>query len=198
MNISIVTFDGFNEIDSFVALNILNRVRAPRWRAEIVSPVKMPTSMNGVQIHSRRSLSSIIGADVVIIGSGCKTSEIVKDDKVMSQLQLDDRRQLIASQCSGALVLAVLGLIGTESVCTDRVTRPYIEELGIEVLDRPFTCHGNVASAGGCLSACYLASWIIWRLEDQPMAEEALSYVAPSGQESDWISDVLRVVEPYV
>ena len=37
MQIVILTFDGFNEIDSFVACNILNRVRG--WRAQIVAPI---------------------------------------------------------------------------------------------------------------------------------------------------------------
>jgi hypothetical protein len=33
MRIAILTFDGFNEIDSFVALNLLNRVKRPGWQA---------------------------------------------------------------------------------------------------------------------------------------------------------------------
>jgi hypothetical protein len=33
MRIAVLTFDGFNEIDSFVASNILNRVKG--WSAQI-------------------------------------------------------------------------------------------------------------------------------------------------------------------
>ena len=32
MHIAILTFDGFNEIDSIVALGVLGRVRKPGWR----------------------------------------------------------------------------------------------------------------------------------------------------------------------
>ena len=42
MRIAIVTFDGFNELDSFVALGLLNRLSAQGWKAEIASP--RPTS----------------------------------------------------------------------------------------------------------------------------------------------------------
>ena len=35
MQIAILTFDGFNEVDSFVACNILNRGRG--WKAPIVA-----------------------------------------------------------------------------------------------------------------------------------------------------------------
>lgn len=50
MNISILTFDGFNELDSFIALGILNRVKNKGWKVSIASPTKQVKSMNGVVI----------------------------------------------------------------------------------------------------------------------------------------------------
>jgi len=38
MHIAILTFDGFNELDSIIALGILNRVEQPGWRVSIASP----------------------------------------------------------------------------------------------------------------------------------------------------------------
>jgi len=35
MHISILTFDGFNELDSFIAYGILNRIKKPDWRVSI-------------------------------------------------------------------------------------------------------------------------------------------------------------------
>lgn len=35
MRIAIVTLDGFNEIDSFIALNILNRVNLPTGKPKL-------------------------------------------------------------------------------------------------------------------------------------------------------------------
>ncbi|WP_199671249.1 hypothetical protein [Salinibius halmophilus] len=51
MNIAILTFDGFNEIDSFVALGILNRL--PDLSAHIVSPAEYVTSMNAVTLQAQ-------------------------------------------------------------------------------------------------------------------------------------------------
>jgi len=31
MNVSILTFEGFNELDSFIAAGILNRMKAQGW-----------------------------------------------------------------------------------------------------------------------------------------------------------------------
>ena len=38
MQIAVLTFDGFNELDSFVASAILNRMRPKGWKAHITSP----------------------------------------------------------------------------------------------------------------------------------------------------------------
>ena len=38
MKIAVLTFEGFNEIDSFVAAAMLNRVKSPELRALIVCP----------------------------------------------------------------------------------------------------------------------------------------------------------------
>jgi hypothetical protein len=38
MHIAILTFEGFNELDSLIALGILNRIKTPGWRVSIASP----------------------------------------------------------------------------------------------------------------------------------------------------------------
>src|SRR6185369_3882445 len=155
MKIAIATFDGFNEIDSLVAAHILNRVERPGWKAEITAPTETVTSMNGVVIAAQQPLEFLTTADVVIFGSGRKTHLVIKDSSIRTRIKLAPDRQLVASQCSGALILAHLGLLETVPVCTDVRTRPMVEAAGVKVLDAAFYADGNVASAGGCLSAQY-------------------------------------------
>jgi len=116
----------------------------------------------------------------------------------MSRFDLDPRRQLIGCQCSGALVLARLGLLGSQPACADVMTRPLLEAAGIRVLERSFFAAGNVASTGGCLASPRLAAWVIWRLLDRSAAESALLTVAPVGEEGAFIASVLGAVEPFV
>ena len=111
MLIAIVTFDGFNEIDSLVAMNILGRALRPAGRVVIASNTPKITSMNGVRLHAQATLADARSADAVILGSGVRTLEIADDASVMSQLRFDPARQLIGAQCSGALLLAKLGLL---------------------------------------------------------------------------------------
>jgi transcriptional regulator GlxA family with amidase domain len=194
--VAILTFDGFNEIDTFVALNIINRARPQGLQAEICAPAANVESMNGVRIAGQRSLEFANEADAVLVGSGRQTRRVIEDDALLSRLHLDPTRQLIGSQCSGALLLWKLGLLDGAPVCTDNATRPYAQAAGLTVLDQPFFSRGNVATAGGCLAATYLAAWTIVRLTGKETAAQALSYVAPIGEESDFIGHALSRVDP--
>jgi len=198
MRIAILTFDGFNELDSFIALAILNRVKAPGWKAEITAPTEVVTSMNGVEVIAQQPLSFASEADVVLFGSGVSTREHIADRSIMRQLRLAPERQLIGAQCSGAMFLKKLGLLENLPACTDTATRPYLEEMGVAVLDEPFNANGNIATAGGCLSSHYLAMWVICRGTGMEEAKQVIHYVAPVGQKDEYLARALRVLEPYL
>ena len=145
MRIAILTFEGFNELDSFIASAMLNRAGHPRLQALITCPSETVTSMNGVVVRAQAPLAFAREADAVIVGSGTKTRELVRTPALMNELKLDPSRQVIGAQCSGALVLAKLGLLGDLPACTDSMTRPWVEEAGVKVLDQPFVARARAA-----------------------------------------------------
>jgi len=198
MHIAILTFEGFNELDSLIALGVLNRVKKPGWRVSIASPTARVRSMNGVVLESHVSLREASDADAVIVGSGARTREVVADAAMMAQLQFDPARQLLAAQCSGTLVLAKLGLLDGVPACTDLTTKPWVQEAGVDVLNQPFFANGNVATAGGCLASHYLAAWIIARLEGIEEAVNAIHYVAPVGEKDDYVSRAIGHIAPFL
>jgi transcriptional regulator GlxA family with amidase domain len=196
MHIAILTFQGFNELDSFVALGVLNRINKPTWRVTLCCPEPTVTSMNGVVVQAQSDFAQAVSADAVIVGSGIKTREIVNDPAIMSALRLDPARQLIAAQCSGTLVLAKLGLLGAVPACTDLTTKPWVQQAGVKVLNQAFYASGNVATAGGCLASPYLAAWIIARTEGLDAARSALHYVAPVGEKDAYVARAMSHIEP--
>jgi transcriptional regulator GlxA family with amidase domain len=198
MHIAILTFEGYNELDSLIALGILNRVKKPGWRVSIASPTARVRSMNGVVIESQASIREASAADAIIVGSGVQTREIVADKSLMAQLQLDPSKQLLGAQCSGTLVLAKLGLLNGVPACTDLTTKPWVQEAGVEVLNQPLFAKGNIATAGGCLASHYLAAWMIARLEGIEAAQSALHYVAPVGEKEDYVARAMRHISPYL
>lgn len=197
MHIAILTFEAFNELDSLIALGVLNRIRQPGWRVSLCCPAAEVTSMNGVTVKAQSRLEDAASADAVIVGSGARTRELVEDASLMSRLALDPSRQLVAAQCSGTLVLAKLGLLDGVPACTDLVTRPWVLAAGVEVLDQPLFARGNVATAGGCLASAYLAGWLIARRLGLDAAAEALRYVAPVGEKDAYVANALQRLQPY-
>lgn len=193
MHIAILTFDGYNELDSLIALGILNRVPRPDWRISIASPTPKVQSMNGVVIEAMATLQDACDADAVIIGSGAKTREVVQDPKTMGVLAgLDPSRQLIAAQCSGTLIAAKLGLLNGVPACTDDTSKPWVVAAGVNLVNKPFCANGNVATAGGCLASHYLATWLMRRLIDDEAAETALRYVVPVGEQDEYVDRAMR------
>ncbi len=162
MHIAILTFEGFNELDSLIAFGILNRIKTPNWRVSIACPSARVRSMNGVVIEAQCSLREASSADAVIVGSGVLTRDVVKDQALMDQLQFDPSRQILGAQCSGTLILAKLGLLDGVSACIDLTTKPWVEE-----------------------------AWVIARLAGVNDAKHALSYVAPVGEKEEYASRAL-------
>ena len=192
MQVAVLTFDGFNELDSFVSYLIINRLKARGWQAFITSPNEHVASMNGINIQAEKPLEFAQEADAVLVGSGTKTLDIVNDSSLMSRIKLNPDIQLIGAQCSGTLVLSRLGVLETGVACTDLKTKPWVIESGLEVLNQPFFADGNVATAGGCLAS------VIMKLGSQRDVEAALRTVAPVGQIEEYISRALSAVAPYI
>jgi hypothetical protein len=101
MRIAILTFEGFNEIDSLVSLHILNRMRPYGWRAEIVGPTQTVTSMNGVVLQTQNPLEVAQSADAVLFGSGIGCREASHDPVLRRRIVLNPALQLIGAQAQG-------------------------------------------------------------------------------------------------
>ena len=198
MNIAILTFEGFNELDSFIAMGILNRMKSESWNVQITCPSETVTSMNGLTIEAQQQLEFANTADVVLFGSGMLTRDIAKDESILSRLKLDPTKQVIGAQCSGTLLMSVLGLLNKVPACTDLTTKPWVIESGVEVLNQALYADGNIATAGGCMSSEYLATWVIAKLAGVKHAEEAIYYVDPVGEKERSVEHALSVVSPYL
>jgi transcriptional regulator GlxA family with amidase domain len=124
-----------------------------------------------------------------------KTREVANNASVLGQLQLDPARQLIAAQCSGTYLLAKLGLTGQIPACTDLTSKPWVQAAGVNVVNQAFFARGNIATAGGCLSAQYISAWLIARLRGVEQAREVLHYFAPVGEKDVYVERALAHIQ---
>jgi transcriptional regulator GlxA family with amidase domain len=86
MKIAVLTFDAFNEIDSFVSATLLNRLSGRGWRAYITGATDQVTSRNGIVVEVQKPLEFASEADAVIFGSGMKTDEIAGDPAMLGSV----------------------------------------------------------------------------------------------------------------
>ena len=195
MNIAILTFDGFNELDSLIAFGMLSRISLlgdKDWKVSIASPTERVTSMNGLVIDAHIDLVTASHADVVIIGSGMKTREVAQNATILSQIQLDPQKQLIAAQCSGTFILGKLGLLNNIPACTDSTSKPWVQESGIQIRNQAFFAQNNIATAGGCLASQYISAWVISKLKGLDTARDVLHYFAPVGEKDEYVNRAIQ------
>ena len=110
--ITIVAFDKFTDVDVYLAWDLFNRVKLidDSWLVKIVGTEKMHTSVTGLPLHIHGTIEECATADVVFFSSGPGTRKLMRDNAYLSRFNLDPKKQLICSMCSGSLILAGLGL----------------------------------------------------------------------------------------
>jgi transcriptional regulator GlxA family with amidase domain len=175
VNVAIVTFDDYTDIDLILIWDLLNRVHVPGWCVRLLGEAPVHRSMTGLSVPVHGPISESALADAVLFTSGKGTRVKIQDPAYLAQFALDPRRQLVGSVCSGALLLAALGLLQGKQATTYPSAKPTLEGYGIEVVERPIVIEGNVATAGGCLAGQYLAAWVIERLVGQDVANAVLT-----------------------
>lgn len=180
--IAIVIFDHFTDIDLFLTWDILGRCGAA-VQVSLLGPQGQHRSAHGLPVGTHGSLADASRADAVLFTSGkAGVPGFLADEANLRSLPLDPQRQLIGSICAGSLILAKLGLLGEGPATTHPEAKAALAACGVQVVDRPLVCRGNVATAGGCLSALYLAGWVMERLLGRGARIKVLQELLPAGQ----------------
>jgi transcriptional regulator GlxA family with amidase domain len=182
MNLSIIAFDDFTDIDVFFMWDLLNRVKLEDWRVQILGEATHHTSTTGLTIPMHGHIEAANHSDVVLFTSGFGARKKVKDEAFLNSFKLNPEKQLIGSMCSGALILAALGLLEGKRATTYPTAKKALEGYGVTVVEKPFVQEGNIATAAGCLAAQYLAGWVIETCVNAQMRETVLRSVMPVGE----------------
>ena len=183
LKIAIVVFDQFTDIDYFLMRDILGR-NSKDWTVRVLGTQSSHISSLGQQIKTDGQLEEANSADVVLFTSGQKGIPAVLEDKqFLSALKLDATKQLIGSICAGSFILHALGLLTGIKATTHPDANVPFKALGIEPESKPIVIQGNIATAGGCLSALYLTGWVAERLFDKNKRREIHRQLIPTGQE---------------
>jgi len=180
--IAIVIFDKFTDIDLFLMWDLLNRVRVDGWEVRILGEKEVHLSATNIEIKTHGGIEEANDADAVLFVSGQGTRDRIADENWLAKFKLNPERQFVGSICSGSLILARLGLLEGKTATTYPTSKAVLESFGVEVVEKPFVAHGNVATAGGCLAQQYLIGWVIENLADADWKNLVLKSIQPVGE----------------
>jgi transcriptional regulator GlxA family with amidase domain len=181
-NVAVVIFDDFTDIDLWLMWDLLNRVRVDGWSVKILGEKTEHTSVTGIRTATHGRIEEANHADAVLFVSGMGTRDRIADENWLAKFELDPERQIIGSICSGSLILAGLGLLDGKTATTYPTSKPALENMGVEVVEKPFISHGNVATAGGCLAQQYLIGWVVEKLAGQDWSKLIVKAIQSVGE----------------
>lgn len=194
--IAIVIFDKFTDLDLWLMWDLFNRIRIEGWEIKILGEKETHISATNIPVKTHGRIEEANDSDAVLFVSGYGTRERIADENWLAKFDLNAEKQLIGSICSGALILAKLGLLKGKTATTYPTVKTALEDLGIETVEKPFVRHENIATAGGCLAQQYLVHWIIESLVDKDFADLVIKSIQPVG-EGLFFDDVENLAQLY-
>ncbi|GLZ56278.1 DJ-1/PfpI family protein [Actinomycetospora sp. NBRC 106378] len=186
MRIEIVVFDGFDDLDAFGPHEVFSHAsnRLDGWSSTLVG-VDVPgtvTSAHGVVL----TVAEVLGEPdlVVVPGGGWFTpgagARAVADRGVLPGRvrELSERGAIVASVCTGAMILATGGLTTGRPAVTHPSAMDALEESGALVRrDARVVDDGNLVTGGGVTSGIDLALHLVAREADPEAARTVAAHM---------------------
>ncbi len=180
MQIDIILFDGFDELDAIAPYEVL------RTAAELGAPIEVElvgahgpatiTASHKARIFVERGPS--VDADMLIVpgggyfhGSGIRTElELRELPRVVAAAHA--RGAIIGSVCTGAMLLAATGITAGRRMTTHHLAIEDLRASGAEIVEGRFVDDGDIVSAGGVTSGIDLALHLVERFAGARIAGE--------------------------
>ncbi len=173
MQIDILVFDGFDDLDALGPNELLRHAA----RAGAPFEVSLVTLENaervitalGTTLIPERALAE--RPDMVLVPGGGLLdgsptgvlAEIERGAIPTALARLHGDGVMVASVCTGALLLAAGGLLEGRPATTNRLALDRLRETGAEVIDTRVVDDGDVLTAQGVTAGLDLALWLVER-----------------------------------
>lgn len=180
MRIDIITFDGHDELDVFGPYEVLAMARSAGADLEVarVTRTGAPhvTAAYGTTYATDGRYEP--GADVIVVPGGGWASratvgvwgEVQRADWAALLRDAAGAGTVVASVCTGAMLVAHAGLIGSRRATTHHVARADLAATGATVVEARVVDEGDVISGGGVTSGIDVALWLVTRFFDDDLA----------------------------
>lgn len=186
MQIEIVVFDGFDEMDAIAPYEVLRTAAAlgAPIRAELVGAhgAGTVTASHGMRLVVERGPSE--APDVMLVpgggwfdGAGVR-GEIERGVLTRTLVAAHETGSIVGSVCTGAMLLAAAGLVEGRRATTHHAAIEDLRAAGAQIVDGVrFVDDGDVVTAGGVTSGLDLALHLVERVAGASTAERVAAEI---------------------
>jgi len=181
MNVQIVLFNGFDELDAIAPYEVWRMARdiKPEVDVQLVTldGAKEITASNGLRVQAEGQLGAKRPDIVVVPGGGWMGrspagawTEVQRGALPDKLAELHRKEVVMTSVCTGAMLLAAAGLLKNRPATTNRGALDELEKAGARVVPARVVDDGDVVTAGGITSGLDLSLWLVERFFDSETA----------------------------
>ena len=185
MNIGIALFDGAEELDWAGPWEVL-AAWAQQFPDDGVHVFTLArenreiTCAKGLRVLPHETWETAPAMDVLVYPGGRGTRAELADDAVLDWMRGIASQAVVASVCTGSLVLAAAGLLDGRPATTHWGSLETLPTLGKEIEVRPddrFVDTGEIITAAGVSAGIDMALHLVARLHSPERAREVRRYI---------------------
>ena len=143
------------------------------------------TAVNGLKVLPNETFADGHGYDLLVVPGGFGTRALVYDAEVMAWVKAQSATaEIVMSVCSGALVLATVGLLEGRRATTHHEVLHELEAIAPNttvVSDQRFVDEGDVITCGGISAGIDGSLHLVRRLLGEAAAEKTAAYMEYRG-----------------
>jgi transcriptional regulator GlxA family with amidase domain len=184
--VGVALFDGAEELDWAGPWEVL-AAWAQQWPDDgvrvftLARSAEVVTCAKGLRVLPDETWESAPPLDVLVYPGGRGTRAQLRDDAVLDWVRGISRSGgVVASVCTGSLVLAAAGLLDGEPAATHWQSLELLPTLGTDIEVRPddrFVDNGQVITAAGVSAGIDMALHLVARLHSEERAREVRRYI---------------------
>jgi transcriptional regulator GlxA family with amidase domain len=180
MHFQIIVFDGFDELDAIGPYEVLRNATVTDAVVELVTvgAEKDVVASHGLRIFPSAQLNPKQRPNVVIVPGGGWMGRAPKGARAEAERgvipevlkSLHQSGTIIATVCTGAMLLAATGILRGRPAITHHGAIPDLQAAGAEIVHARVVDDGDVVTAGGVTSGLDLALWLVERFHGPKVA----------------------------
>lgn len=170
-----VAFEGMTLLDLVGALDPIGRIASmgfdPSSRTTVISATSERVwTCDGASLVADRVRPSLADFDVLVVPGGSGARTLAEDRPFADWLGSFPHNRLIASVCTGALLLGAAGRLRGRRATTHRSALPDLARYGATAVDARVVDEGQLVTAAGVTCALDLGIHLVRRLEGDEVA----------------------------